>query len=263
LPSYLPPKAQECLKVAGEIAVLATCFVLVYVGSRWAWQSFQMGIPIAFALSLTGVIFAFTLWGPGALSLLISSAWGTMNNFTGGHQMVTGVVLSLPGGRWVVLAAAMLFILFLGMFLEPTAMIMLAAPILSPILQRLGFDSLWWGLLFMVMLQVAYLSPPFGFTLPEGRPLRQTELAQELEVSHIPIREVFRGLESEGLIEVFPNRGAVVAGLGPDDISEIFEIRKMLETGALRLACPFLTPPLLRRCETWTPTSTATRGFFS
>jgi tripartite ATP-independent transporter DctM subunit len=94
-----------------------------------------------------------------------AGAFGSVFSGTGGNQLVANIALSLPGGKWVVLAAAMAFILFLGMFLEPTAMIMLAAPLLSPILQKLGFDILWWGLLFQAMLQVAYLSPPFGFTL--------------------------------------------------------------------------------------------------
>lgn len=57
------------------------------------------------------------------------------------------------------------FIFILGMFLEPGAIIFLAVPILAPILARLGFDPLWVGLAFNVLLQSAYLSPPFGFSL--------------------------------------------------------------------------------------------------
>jgi TRAP-type mannitol/chloroaromatic compound transport system permease small subunit len=42
LPGYLPPRIQACLKILGELAVLLTCFVLVGVGSGWAWQSFMI-----------------------------------------------------------------------------------------------------------------------------------------------------------------------------------------------------------------------------
>lgn len=94
-----------------------------------------------------------------------ASAFGAIFSGTGGNRLVTEIAMAIPGGPWAVFSVAVLFVFFLGMFLEPTAMIMLAAPIVSPILIRLGFDPLWWGLVFMVLLQVAYLSPPFGFSL--------------------------------------------------------------------------------------------------
>jgi len=83
----------------------------------------------------------------------------------GGNGLVIELASTLPGGRWAVLGAAIGFVFFLGMFLEPTAMIMLAAPILSPLLTKMGFDPLWWGLIFMLLLQSAYIFPPFGFSL--------------------------------------------------------------------------------------------------
>lgn len=55
-------------------------------------------------------------------------------------------------------------------------------------------------------------------------------------VSRIPIREALRQLESEGLIEITPHRGAIVSALTPRDLDEIYEIRIALETLAVRLA---------------------------
>ncbi len=83
----------------------------------------------------------------------------------GGMALVTKAAQAAPGGRWGVLIFAVLFIFFLGMFLETMALIMLAAPIISPVVLAQGFDSLWWALLFMVVLQTAYLTPPFGFAI--------------------------------------------------------------------------------------------------
>ncbi len=94
-----------------------------------------------------------------------ASAFSAVFSGVGGNQLVMELAANLPGGRWGVLIAAIAFVFFLGMFLEPTAMIMLAAPILSPLLTRMGFDPLWWGLVFMLLLQIAYISPPFGFSL--------------------------------------------------------------------------------------------------
>src|SRR5699024_8182541 len=70
-----------------------------------------------------------------------------------------------PGGKWGILLFAIAFIILLGMFLETMALIMLAAPIITPVIVEAGFDPLWWGVLFMVVLQMAFLTPPFGFAI--------------------------------------------------------------------------------------------------
>lgn len=108
-----------------------------------------------------------TLGVTGMVGWLIASAasFGGVFAGIGGNMMVTQVALSLPGGKWAVLLLAVLFVFFLGMFLETTAIIMLAAPILSPIMVQLGFDPLWWGIMFMVLLQMSYVSPPIGLSL--------------------------------------------------------------------------------------------------
>ena len=60
---------------------------------------------------------------------------------------------------------------------------------------------------------------------PEGEPLRQDAIADELGVSRIPVREALRQLESEGLVTFQPHRGAVVSTLSLDEIAELFEIK--------------------------------------
>ena len=83
----------------------------------------------------------------------------------GGNALISGIAMNMPGGPNMVFVVSAAFIFFLGMFLEPGAIIFLAVPILAPILARLGFDPLWVGLVFNVLLQCGYLSPPFGFSL--------------------------------------------------------------------------------------------------
>lgn len=108
-----------------------------------------------------------TLGITGMVGWLIASAssFGGVFSGIGGNMMVTQIAMSLPGGKWMVFLLAVLFIFFLGMFLETTAIIMLAAPILSPIMVQLGFNPLWWGIVFMVLLQMSYVSPPIGLSL--------------------------------------------------------------------------------------------------
>lgn len=83
--------------------------------------------------------------------------------------------------------------------------------------------------------------------LVANQALPQDEIAGQLRVSHIPVREALRQLQSEGLVTYQPNRGATVAALTPDEIREIYDIRVILETAAVRRAAPLLTDQQLAR----------------
>src|SRR5215475_131023 len=82
---------------------------------------------------------------------------------------------------------------------------------------------------------------------PEGEPLRQDALADELGVSRIPVREALRQLEAEGLVTFSPHRGAVVASLSLEEIDELFELRADIECDLLRRAMPRMTAQQLER----------------
>ncbi len=69
-----------------------------------------------------------------------------------------------------------------------------------------------------------------------GENLTELEVSKELNVSRTPVREAFKHLESEGLLELRPNRGAVVVGIGRSDIEDIYEIRSLLEGRAAERA---------------------------
>lgn len=75
---------------------------------------------------------------------------------------------------------------------------------------------------------------------PPGAQLRQEALAAAYGVSRIPLREAFRQLEAEGLIEIAPHRGAVVTALSPEEVRDVFELRRTLEARLLRASVPLL-----------------------
>ena len=76
---------------------------------------------------------------------------------------------------------------------------------------------------------------------PEGLQLKQDALAESFGMSRIPIREALVQLESEGFVKIVPHRGALVAELSPAEISELFELRALLEPRLLRRSAPRLT----------------------
>jgi len=73
--------------------------------------------------------------------------------------------------------------------------------------------------------------------IKHGSKLSTRKISEELNVSRTPVREAIRRLESEGLIELLPRRGFVVKEYSLDEIKEIYQVRKILESEAIRCAC--------------------------
>jgi len=84
---------------------------------------------------------------------------------TGGADSVVDFVQGLEVTRWAVLGTMILVLVFLGLFLDEIGIIMLCVPVFLPIVIALDFDPLWFGVLFMITAQMAYITPPFGYTL--------------------------------------------------------------------------------------------------
>ncbi len=82
-----------------------------------------------------------------------------------------------------------------------------------------------------------------------GEALRQEEVAARFSVSRIPVREALRQLEAEGLVVVYPNRGAYVAQLSAEELREITDLRVLLEGDLVARAVPRMTPEDLSRIE--------------
>lgn len=105
------------------------------------------------------------LTGMGLWILIASNIYLNVFNSLGSQELVTTLVLSMPGGEMGILLMMMFIILLLGMVMDDWAIIMLCTPLFIPIIDTLGIDKLWFGVLFIVNIQIAYLTPPFGFVL--------------------------------------------------------------------------------------------------
>lgn len=96
--------------------------------------------------------------------------------------------------------------------MDDFAVVMLCAPIYIPLVKTLGFDSLWFAILFMVNMQVAYLSPPYGFNLFYVKSITPPDVTMgDIYKSVLP----FVGLQIIGLILVmiFPQLALWLPGL--------------------------------------------------
>jgi len=86
-------------------------------------------------------------------------------------------------------------------------------------------------------------------TMKAGTPLRQDELAEQFGFSRMPIRDALRQLEAEGIVSIHPTKGAHVARMDSAEIGEIYALRELLESEALRLSIPNLAVATLDEAE--------------
>lgn len=83
---------------------------------------------------------------------------------TGGQQLIGEVMLGVENPIFI-FAIILVTLIVLGFFLDEITQIMITVPVFLPIVVQLGYDPVWFGVLFMTQVQIDYLTPPFGFTL--------------------------------------------------------------------------------------------------
>ena len=93
----------------------------------------------------------------------------------GGSEAILAMLEGLPGGRWVPIILMQCILLMMGCFIDPGGILMLCVPIFLPVVMALGFDPIWFGVLFVMNMEIAFLTPPVGANLfymkavaPEG-----------------------------------------------------------------------------------------------
>jgi tripartite ATP-independent transporter DctM subunit len=129
-------------------------FVLAGLYGRLNWQVLHSGIGSATALSIMVLII---LTGSAAFSQLLS--------FSGITSAITALATDLPVHPIVLLILMQLVVLFMGMFLEQTSIVLVTIPIFMPIVHAMGWDPIWFGTIMMLNLEIATITPPFGLSL--------------------------------------------------------------------------------------------------
>lgn len=97
--------------------------------------------------------------------LVAATLFGVVYTSAGAQDMVMEIVEKVPVNRWIILGTMQIMLLLFGMFMDDFAVITICAPIFMPIAIFLGFDPIWFSIVFILNMQVAYLTPPFGWAL--------------------------------------------------------------------------------------------------
>lgn len=103
------------------------------------------------------VMILFIIGAAGVFSYMLSSLFIT--------QSIAAWIGELEANRWVVMFAINIFLLVAGFFLPPVAVILMAAPILLPIITSVGFDPIWFAVILTINMEIGLISPPVGLNL--------------------------------------------------------------------------------------------------
>ena len=121
---------------------------------KLSWQNLRL------ALEQTAKATAMVLW-----IIFGANAFVAFYVAQGGERYISELLLGTGLSPWGILILMQLILIILGMFLDWVGILLLAVPVFVPIIRDLGFDPLWFGVLYLINMQMSFLSPPFGYAL--------------------------------------------------------------------------------------------------
>lgn len=107
----------------------------------------------------------FKLTGMIMWILFAAHAFSAAYQSMGAQDLIEGLMQLIPGGPWGIIIAMMVIVFFLAMVLDPVGIMLITLPVFMPIVKSLGFDPIWFGILFVINMEIGYKTPPFGFNL--------------------------------------------------------------------------------------------------
>ncbi len=120
--------------------------------------------------------------------ILAALAFGAVFDGVGAVKAIKSFFLDNLGlSPWEVLILMQISFLIMGTFLDDTAMLVIVAPLYVPLVGELGFDLIWYGVLYTITSQIAYMTPPFGYNLFLMRAMAPPEIGlRDIYISIIP-----------------------------------------------------------------------------
>ena len=110
--------------------------------------------------------------------ILAALAFGAVFDGLGAVKAIESLFTERLGlNPWVILIMMQLSFIVMGTFLDDTAMLVIVAPLYVPLVGALGFDLIWYGILYTITCQIAYMTPPFGYNLFLMRAMAPPEIS--------------------------------------------------------------------------------------
>ncbi len=213
----MPRKEKIKLLGAGILPVGIFLVMMVPFVNGWTSlvESSAIGALAAFAAAvlkgrMTKQVFENSVRQTLAIScmfmwiILAALAFGAVFDGLGAVKAIENLFTEQLGwSPWTILILMQLSFILMGTFLDDTAMLVIVAPLYVPLVGSLGFDLIWYGILYTITTQIAYMTPPFGYNLFLMRAMAPPEITlKDIYTSILPFVLVMIAVLA--LIMLFP-----------------------------------------------------------
>ena len=171
-----------------------TAFVAAILKGRMNKDVFEVSVRSTLGIS------CMFMW-----IILAALGFGAIFDGLGAVNAIKDLFTSQLGlSPWMILILMQVSFLLMGTFLDDTAMLVIVAPLYVPLVGELGFDLIWYGVLYTITTQIAYMTPPFGYNLFLMRAMAPPEIGlRDIYVSIIPFALIM--VLALALVMAFPN----------------------------------------------------------
>ncbi|WP_120501490.1 TRAP transporter large permease subunit [Roseovarius sp. EL26] len=154
-----------------------TAFFAAVLKRRMTWNVFETSVRQTLGITCMFMWIILAALGFGAVFDGLGAVSAIENLFT--EQLGLSPIM--------ILILMQLSFILMGTFLDDTAMLVIVAPLYVPLVGALGFDLIWYGVLYTITTQIAYMTPPFGYNLFLMRAMAPPEISlRDIYVSIIP-----------------------------------------------------------------------------
>ena len=200
------------------VAPLVLIFVVVVaaMAAGWATPTEAAAIGAVATVAVAWIYRALTwsnlmgaLLGTAGISGIIlfiiigATTFSQILTFSGATNGMVDAIRQAGFGAWPVLIAMMLVLLFLGCFIDQVSMMLICLPFFMPLVALYGFDPVWFGVLFLICMQLGLLTPPFGMLLFTMKSVAPAEIEMR-QVWHAVTPYVVMGLAALLAVMLFP-----------------------------------------------------------
>jgi tripartite ATP-independent transporter DctM subunit len=167
------------------------------VAVAWIYRALTWSNLMTALLGTAGIsgIILFIIIGATTFSQILT--------FSGATNGMVEAIRQAGFGSWTVLIAMMLVLLLLGCFIDQVSMMLICLPFFMPLVALYGFDPVWFGVLFLICMQLGLLTPPFGMLLFTMKSVAPKEIEMR-QVWHAVTPYVVMGLGALIAVMLFP-----------------------------------------------------------
>lgn len=176
-PTPIPRRVRNSLRyVLPPMSIIFMVIGAIFAGIATPTEAAAVGALLSFLLTmgygkLTRAVVKQAVGSATALSVMVliiltsSAAFSQLLSFSGVTSAITNLATGLPVHPIMILIMMQIVVIFLGMFIEQTSIVMVTIPIFMPIVGAMGWDPIWFGAIMVLNLEMATISPPFGLSL--------------------------------------------------------------------------------------------------